>query len=1519
MPVDGDVILKAGLDTSSITKSIGNLSKSISKGLKTTLRLAFGVRSVFALIRKMRSALIDGFEGLAQVHEPFNRAMSELTSSLNLLKNTFAAAFAPIIETVAPILSKFIVMVANAVSVVGQFIATLTGKEYVNAGMVWQDYASSVDKSTSNTKKQTKATNKQTEAQKKLNREITHFDDLVILHDKDKDDTDTTTAPATPSYSFNPALIGKAVSDFANEFKAALATMDFTEIGRKISDKLATELERIEWEPVYEGARNFGTGLATFLNGLISPRLFGDVGDTVGSALNTALHFLDSFGDSFSFTNFGTSLGNGLKRFFRKWDANLTANVFSKFVNGLADTIKSALNEFPAQSVGNKIGGCVRKALKGIQWNEKVFPAANLFGKKLAKFLNGLISVETFKTVGSTVANCLNTALHILDNFGETFNFTEFGASIGSALGTFFNTWDADLTADVFSTFVNGLADTIKSALDNFPTFSVGGKISSAIYSALSGIQWETKVFPAAGAFGTKLAQFLNGLFKKDTFTKIGTTVSNLISTALEVLNKFGDTFNFNNFGKSLASGFNAFLTSFPTAKLNKGISSLVRGIRTSIVSFLSSVSWYSFGVTLRDILTGLPWKTLLTGLGTVIWQAINVVIETLKGVFDTKTISGPVADTLESLKTTVNDISSKIDFATISDGFDRIVAALTPAGENFAAGFLKVFDVLFEIGSEFLEKLGPALQTIAGALEEFDPTVLEAIGTALGTVFGAIAAFKGAELIASAVQSLVSPFTGLVGALTAHPLLGIAVGVTALATACGKLIDSGFFSDADTKVAIKNANDVITTANDVQRNVSDALDTVQGKDRDIDATYGVIRNLAKEYFALKGEVNLTKEEEERLKELEEQLSSALPGFQEIIGNTTSSYDAQKQEVNKLITSTEEYYKTLAAQEYLKTYYENMFKLEVEIQKNRDAHKKLVEAYDIDIDRSTLLGGVIGSLADLFDGTKGKIAQLDTEYVELTGDQKDLYDEFTAQKEILNKYGIEVDDVTGSMSDYSDETKTMVSSTEKVQQASADADKDTSGFAETFKLFDGLSIATPLKMALLTAAIKGLGDRGSLSEEDVNKLYSTLNEYDAAPTESNMQRVGEAFDNTGIDAKDFVDQLAISMMAMDTSTQQEVSKVIQTIQNSAPDLKAESETAFENVGDGAKEGIDAKSQDVIDAGGDMMDDTINKMNEVADAHSPSERTKTLGGDIGEGLKLGMEGKQNDLNTTADSLISGILSNLNAYSESFKTAGTDAMTDLKSGMSGMSSTLNTEAYDIASDIYSNADSVDFKPVGENVGWGMYNGLNNTASTLYDLAWDVAYNMYISACQALGIASPSKEFAWVGDMITRGLGEGIIDNEDNAIDPITDMTDAMTEEAEKTNPSIAISTSIEDWINSLESVLTKFSETIINRFDNLMGTLVQLSSASLLLPDVAQGKVIPSSIRSISSSSSNTTDMMQMLQNLTSNQITIDDLRPLLIEMFTEYMNLGWYIGDEQLARHANNGNLLLDRKYSIIRT
>ncbi|MDE6622734.1 MAG: hypothetical protein K2K74_20025, partial [Lachnospiraceae bacterium] len=138
----------------SLNKSVKSTNVSMKSALKTILKYGLGIRSVYVLINKFRTAVKEGFANLAQFSAP--ESLSMLKSSLTQLKNSLATAFAPILTTIAPLLKTLIDMISQAATYVGMFIATLTGAStFTKAIAVQEDYAASLNKTGSAAKKAT--------------------------------------------------------------------------------------------------------------------------------------------------------------------------------------------------------------------------------------------------------------------------------------------------------------------------------------------------------------------------------------------------------------------------------------------------------------------------------------------------------------------------------------------------------------------------------------------------------------------------------------------------------------------------------------------------------------------------------------------------------------------------------------------------------------------------------------------------------------------------------------------------------------------------------------------------------------------------------------------------------------------------------------------------------------------------------------------------------------------------------------------------------------------------------------------------------------------------------------------------------------------------------------------------------------------------------------------------------------------------------------------------------------------
>lgn len=139
-------------------KKVSNSGRKMNSSLRSTKKEAdpltkslFKLSNMFKLMlirmamRNVIQGVREGFENLARYSDDTNKALSEVMSSLTKFKNSIATAFTPILEVVAPIISKMILGLADLNNWIGQTFAALAGKDtYTKAIAVQEDYAASL-------------------------------------------------------------------------------------------------------------------------------------------------------------------------------------------------------------------------------------------------------------------------------------------------------------------------------------------------------------------------------------------------------------------------------------------------------------------------------------------------------------------------------------------------------------------------------------------------------------------------------------------------------------------------------------------------------------------------------------------------------------------------------------------------------------------------------------------------------------------------------------------------------------------------------------------------------------------------------------------------------------------------------------------------------------------------------------------------------------------------------------------------------------------------------------------------------------------------------------------------------------------------------------------------------------------------------------------------------------------------------------------------------------------------------
>lgn len=444
------------------TGATKSASGGLGGGLKNILKYAFGIRSLFVLVNKLRSALVDGFKNLAQYSGETNNSISMLMSSLTQLKNAFAAAFAPILNVVAPILNSLIQKIISVVNTFGQLTSALTGKgTYITAKKVQQDYAKSLNNNASSAKNAQKAN-------KDLQRTILGFDQINKMDDNSSSDDSgnngaDTSGGLSPSDMFETKEIPSKIKGLADLIKQAWKEADFTKIGEMVGEKLNAALQSIPWDKIKNTCNKIAKSVATFLNGFLETVDWKLVGNTLAQGINTAFGMADTFARNFHWDSLGKAIGNG--------------------ING---------------------------ALGGLDWNLIRGTVRNI-SKGITDTLNSFIQTTNWGLVGRSFGNGINTIIDFFHTAVSNFNWIGAGTSLATAINNAVNTIDFVGIGQTFSTGIKGILDFGISAIENVDWWTLGEKVRDGIAS----VDWNgiaDRLFELLGAAFAGLSAFFGGL-----------------------------------------------------------------------------------------------------------------------------------------------------------------------------------------------------------------------------------------------------------------------------------------------------------------------------------------------------------------------------------------------------------------------------------------------------------------------------------------------------------------------------------------------------------------------------------------------------------------------------------------------------------------------------------------------------------------------------------------------------------------------------------------------------------------------------------------------------------------------------------------------------------------------------------------------------------------------------------------------------------------------------------------------
>lgn len=338
------------------------------------------------------------------IESPANQ-LRMLRQNFSNLARTIGNLFLPIIEKVLPYINGLVMAMQRLFAWVGGLLGiNLSGinSSIGGASNGIEDLVSGADDAED-------ALNGANSAAKKLKNTVLGFDELNQLNDPKSGSSSGSGSGVGGGNPLLDAEISKALEEYQKAWDDAFDRMEnkaqkiadkiyyafshgnFEGIGRFIGSSIRDGLNKINWDSVYSASKNFGTNFAKFLNGLISPSLFGTVGRSIAGALNSAIYSALAFGNTFDFKDFGKSIGTGLNEFFRTYDFVSLGRTINVWANGILDAITAAIDTTNWEMIGRQIG----KFLE----NLNLFEIGVKVGKALWKAINA--GIKTFATTFS--------------------------------------------------------------------------------------------------------------------------------------------------------------------------------------------------------------------------------------------------------------------------------------------------------------------------------------------------------------------------------------------------------------------------------------------------------------------------------------------------------------------------------------------------------------------------------------------------------------------------------------------------------------------------------------------------------------------------------------------------------------------------------------------------------------------------------------------------------------------------------------------------------------------------------------------------------------------------------------------------------------------------------------------------------------------------------------------------------------------------------------------------------------
>ena len=708
------------LKTDSAQKKASTSGNKLSKSLKDTGKNAnsahFGITkmlgtsilfsAVFQAISAVTGAIKDGFTNLAQYSGSTNKSISTLWSSLERLKNSLATAFAPILDVVAPILSKFIDMLSTAASYVSMFFAFLSGKStYTRAVAVQKDYAASLQDTSQAASDVADETERASEAAEGY---------LSPIDEINKIGAQNNIANTSPGTGGGGGAGGGTGS--GPLFEEVAIDNKFASLLDSVLDKLK-EIRDIFMAGFWDGLGNYKPILAELQADLqsigeILKEIFTDPA-VVDSASNFARSWIYALGQiTGSFARIGLTIAQNLVGGVEKFLAqekdrikpylvemfNVGAEV-GQIIGNLAVTLADIFSVFGSDTAQQITGNIISIfAEVGMMVSENALKLGRdiltmiaqpiIDNKDLIKdaLMGTLQAIEPFTSgILTLVQNIRDRITDIYDNYLSPF-FDSLSEGFSTIFGTLLEGYNTYMVP-----VLEGLGQKFQELIDG-PVGIAINQIAELIEKLINTLKilWETVLVPLFTWIAENIMPVLSTIVQY-----IGENALNILSLIIEAIGNLAD----------VLSGIIDFLVGVFTGdwelawtgvqEIFSGVWDLITGILSSAWEFITTAVTNGLDIVKTVISTG--WNGIKT-LTSSVWKTIQNVLSTVWNTLKKLASSAfeKIGDVISGIWETIQDVTGDI-WNGIQDTISGIVESISDKVSSVFEGMRDAVSGIFE------------------------------------------------------------------------------------------------------------------------------------------------------------------------------------------------------------------------------------------------------------------------------------------------------------------------------------------------------------------------------------------------------------------------------------------------------------------------------------------------------------------------------------------------------------------------------------------------------------------------------------------------------------------------------------------------------------------------------------------------------------------------------------------------------------------------------------------------------